>query len=166
LRLVPDEPGAAGEQQGDLMSRLQAAVEARDAENSALRAGLEKVLARLDAALAEAAAEQRERLGLKVAELERRLSMDSTDLGTPASKERIGAKDARRAMQQSERERRKDRKRGGQPGHQGKGIQRDPDPDGAPTLAAPVTPVPAQATANHTSSQALGLHCSSRYMCR
>ena len=78
------------------MSRLQAAVEARDAENSALRAGLEKVLARLDAALAEAAAEreqreQRERLELKVAELERRLSMDHTDSGTPASKERIAA---------------------------------------------------------------------------
>jgi transposase len=131
LRLVSDEPGAAGEQQGDPVSRLRAAVEARDAENSALRAGLEKVLARLDAALAEAAAEreQRERLELKVAELERRLSMDSTDSGTPASKERIGAREARRARQQSERERRKDRKRGGQPGHQGKGIQRGPDPD-------------------------------------
>jgi hypothetical protein len=126
LRLVSDEADAAGEQQGDLVSRLRAAVEARDAENSALRAGLEKVLARLDAALAEAAAEreQRERLELKVAELERRLSMDSTDSGTPASKERIGAREARRARQQSERERRKDRKRGGQPGHQGKGIQR------------------------------------------
>jgi transposase len=131
LRLVSDEPGAAGEQQGDLVSRLRAAVEARDAENSALRAGLEKMLARLDTALAEAAAEreQRERLELKVAELERRLSMDSTDSGTPTSKERIGAREARRARQQSERERRKDRKRGGQPGHQGKGIQRDPDPD-------------------------------------
>jgi hypothetical protein len=68
LRLVSDEPGAAGEQQGDLVSRLRAVVEARDAENSALRAGLEKVLARLDAALAEAAAEreQRERLELKL----------------------------------------------------------------------------------------------------
>ena len=131
MRLVSDEPGTAGEQQGDLMSRLQAAVEAGDAENSALRAGLEKVLARLDAALAEAAAgrERRERPELKVAELERRLSLDSTDSGTPASKERIGAKEARRARQQSERERRKDRKRGGQPGHQGKGIKRDPDPD-------------------------------------
>ena len=56
--------------------------------------------------------------------------MDSTDSGTPSSKERIGAKEARRARrQESERERRKDRKRGGQPGHQGKGLQRDPDPD-------------------------------------
>ena len=55
--------------------------------------------------------------------------MDSTDSGTPLSKERIGAKQARRARQQSERERRTDRKRGGQPGHQGKGPRRDPDPD-------------------------------------
>ena len=47
--------------------------------------------------------------------------MDSRDSGTPSSKERIGAKEARRARQESERERRKDRKRGGQPGHQGKG---------------------------------------------
>ena len=57
--------------------------------------------------------------------------MDSTDSGTPSSKERIGAKEARRARrQESERDRRKDRKRGGQPGHPGKGLARDPDPDG------------------------------------
>jgi transposase len=37
-------------------------------------------------------------------------------------------REARRARQQPERERRKDRKRGGQPGHQGTGLQRDPDP--------------------------------------
>jgi transposase len=55
--------------------------------------------------------------------------MDSTDSGTPSSKERIGATEARRARQQSERERRTDRKSGGQPGHQGKGLRRDPDPD-------------------------------------
>ena len=55
--------------------------------------------------------------------------MDSSDSGTPSSKERIGAKEARRArQQQSERERRQDRKRGGQPGHKGKGLARDPDP--------------------------------------
>jgi transposase len=121
----------AGEQQGDLVSRLRAAVEAKDAENAALRAGLDAALARLDAALAavEASRELERRLGLRVAELERRLSMDSTDSGTPSSKERIGAKEARRARQQSERERRKDRKRGGQPGHEGKGLARDPDPD-------------------------------------
>jgi hypothetical protein len=55
--------------------------------------------------------------------------MDSTDSGTPSSKERIGAKEARRARQQSERERRKDRRPGGQPGHQGKGLAREPEPD-------------------------------------
>ena len=53
------------------------------------------------------------------------------------SKERIGAKEARRARQESERERRKDRKRGGQPGHQGKGLQRDPDPGEAKTAEPP-----------------------------
>ena len=40
----------------------------------------------------------------------------------------MGAKEARRARQQSERERSRDRRRGGQPGHQGKGLGRDPDP--------------------------------------
>ena len=55
--------------------------------------------------------------------------MDSTDLGTPSSKERMGAKKARRARrQESERERRKDRKRGGQAGHEGRGLRRDLDP--------------------------------------
>ena len=73
--------------------------------------------------------ERERRLELRLAELERRLGMDSTDSGTPSSKERIGAKEARRARQQSERERSKDRKRGGQPGHQGKGLLREPDPD-------------------------------------
>ena len=72
------------------------------------------------------AARERE---LRLAELERRLGMDSTDSGIPPSGERIGAREARRARQQSERERRKDRKRGGQPGHPGKGLQRDPAPD-------------------------------------
>jgi transposase len=54
--------------------------------------------------------------------------MDSTDSGTPSSKERIGVKEARRARQQSKRERSEDRKRGGQPGHQGRGLKRDTDP--------------------------------------
>jgi transposase len=63
--------------------------------------------------------------------------MDSSDSGTPSSKERIGAKQARRARQQSERERRKDRKRGGQPGHEGRGLQRDPDPGETKTAEPP-----------------------------
>jgi transposase len=46
------------------------------------------------------------------------------------SKEGIAAGEERRARQwqRSERERSKDRKRGGQPGHPGKGLARDPDP--------------------------------------
>ena len=116
MRLVPDEPGVAGGQ-GDLVSRLRAVIGAKDEQIAALRAGL------------EASLERERRLELRLAEVERRLSMDSTDSGTPSSKERIGAKEARRARQQSGRERSKDRKRGGQPGHQGKGLKRDPDPD-------------------------------------
>jgi transposase len=113
---VPGGP-EGGEQQRELLARLRAAVEAKDAENAALRREL------------AGERELRRRLELRLAELERRLSMDSTDSGTPSSRERIGAKEARRARQQSERERRKGRKRGGQPGHEGKGLQRDPDPE-------------------------------------
>jgi transposase len=99
---------------------MRAVIEAKDAENAVLRA-------ELDAAL-----ERYRRLELRVAELERRLGQDSTDSGTPSSKESIAAKERRKAgrrqRQESERERRKDRRRGGQPGHQGKGLARDPDP--------------------------------------
>jgi transposase len=119
LGLVPEEPVLAEviAEQRELLSRLRAVVEAKDTENAALRQEL------------DAERELRRRLELRLAELERRLSMDSMDSGTPSSKERIGAKQARRARQQSERERRPDRNRGGQPGHQGKGLRRDPDPD-------------------------------------
>jgi len=115
---VPDPPAGAGEQH-ELLARLRAVIAAKDAENAVLRA-------ELDAAL-----ERYRRLELRVAELERRLGQDSTDSGTPPSKENIGAKERRKAgrrRQESERERRQDRKRGGQPGHQGKGLARDPDP--------------------------------------
>jgi transposase len=119
LGLVPKEPGPPDEVAGqrELLSRLRAVVEAKDAENAVLRAEL------------DAERELRRRLELRLAELERRLSMDSSDSGTPSSKERIGVKQARRARQQSERDRRADRRRGGQPGHEGKGLERDPDPD-------------------------------------
>jgi len=117
LVLVHEEPGLADviAEQRELLSRLRAVVETKDAENAMLRQGL------------DAERELRRRLELRLAELERRLSMDSSDSGTPTSKERIGAKEARRVRQQSERERSKDRKRGGQPGHPGKGLRRDPD---------------------------------------
>jgi Transposase IS66 family len=123
---VPDEslPGdAAGLRAAN--AGLRAVVEAKDAENALLRAELDAVR------------ERERRLELRLAELERRLGMDSTDSGTPSSRERIGAREARRARQQSERERRKDRKRGGQPGHQGKGLERDPDPGEAKTAGPP-----------------------------
>jgi transposase len=123
---VPDEPvpdDAAGLRAAN--ARLRGLLAERDAEAAGLRAEL------------DADRELIRRLGLRVAELERRLDMDSGNSGTPSSKERIGAKEARRARQQSERERSKDRKRGGQPGHQGKGLQRDPDPGEKRDAASP-----------------------------
>ena len=85
--------------------------------------------------------ERDRRLELRVAELERRLGQDSTNSGTPTSKESIGARERRKAertkRQSSERERRKDRKRGGQPGHPGAGLSRDPDPDERKTAEPP-----------------------------
>ena len=115
---MPDEPvpdDAAGLRAAN--ARLRELLAARDAEIAGLEAGL------------EAAQEREGRLELRLAELERRLGMDSSDSGTPCSRERIGTKEARRARrQESERERRRDRGRGGQPGHPGKGLARDPDP--------------------------------------
>ena len=128
---MSDDPGAGGGQ-GDLVSRLRAVIGAKDEQIASLTASVEAALAAL-----EGERKLRRRLELRVAELERRLSMDSSDSGTPSSKERIGAKEARKTRQQSERERRKDRKRGGQPGHQGKGPERDPDPDDTQTADPP-----------------------------
>jgi hypothetical protein len=137
---VPGEPaesGVAGEQ--PLVSRLRAVIAAKDEQIAVLGARLDSALARLEAALSglEAARERERRLELRLAEAERRLGMDSTDSGTPSSKERIGVKEARRARQASERERSKDRKRGGQPGHKGKGLARDSGPDEAKTAQPP-----------------------------
>ena len=116
----PDLPGGAGEQR-ELLARLRAVVEAKDSENAVLRAEL------------SAALDRERRLELRIAELERRLGMDSSNSGTPGSKEPIGAKERRKAERRdrntSERERRKDRNRGGQPGHPGAGLSRDRDPD-------------------------------------
>jgi transposase len=124
---VSEEPGpagAAGEQRA-LAARLRAVIEAKDAENAALRAELAGLRAELETAL-----DVQRRLVLRVAELERRLRMDSSDSGMPPSKDPIGAKEAQRALrQQSERERDSRRKPGGQPGHPGRGLARDPDPE-------------------------------------
>ena len=75
-----DPSGPVGEQR-----ELRAMVEAGDAENATLRAEL------------AAALDRGPRLELRVAELERRLSMDSSNSGTPSSKEPIGAKERRKA---------------------------------------------------------------------
>jgi Family of unknown function (DUF6444) len=141
----------AGGEQGGLVSRLRAVIAAKDDQIAGLKAGLDAALARL-----EASAERERRLELRLAELERRLSMDSSDSGTPCSKERIGAKEARRARQESERGRRKDRKRGGQPGHQGKGLERDPDPGEKKDAAPPAEKMPS--CPRSPSGDALGLH--------
>ena len=119
---MSDEP--AGQ---PLAARLRAVIVAKDEQVTSLTASLEAALERI------------RRMELRIAELERRLSMDSSDSGTPGSKEPIGAKEARKARQrqESERERSKDRKRGGQPGHKGKGAQRDPDPGERKTAAPP-----------------------------
>jgi transposase len=85
--------------------------------------------------------ELRQRLELQVAELQRRLGMDSSGSGTPSSKDPIGSRERRKAerknRQQSERERDKNRKRGGQPGHAGSGLRRDPDPNDTKTTDPP-----------------------------
>ena len=103
-----------------MLARLRAVIEAKDIEVSVLRAGL------------AAERELRRRMELRIAELERRLGMDSSNSGTPSSREPIGAKERRKAGRKerdaSERERRKDRKPGGQPGHCGAGLSRDLDP--------------------------------------
>jgi hypothetical protein len=54
LRLVSDEPGAAGEQ--PLVSRLRAVIAAKDEQIAVLQASLEAAVARLKTAAAEAAA--------------------------------------------------------------------------------------------------------------
>src|SRR5260370_9016274 len=116
---APGPPADAGGQR-ELLARLRTVIEAKDAENTMLRAELEVLR------------EQYRRLELKVAELERRLGSDSTTSGTPPSKDPIGARERRKAerkpRQSSERERPKDRKRGGPPGHARAGLAPHPDP--------------------------------------
>jgi hypothetical protein len=105
--------------------------------------------------------------GLRIEALERRLGSGSDDSGTPTSKESIAARARRKAKRQqreadgdaeqaqdaggqeragggrervrggSSRERSKDRARGGQPGHPGHGVSRDPDPGERRLLAPP-----------------------------
>ena len=106
-------------------ARLREVVEAKDTEIAALRAAVEAGTA----ALARQARLVRD-LELRVAELERRVRMDSANSSVPPSKEDIGARARRKAaLRASQRERSKDRKPGGQPGHKGSGLEPAADPD-------------------------------------
>jgi hypothetical protein len=70
---VPDapDPSAGSGEQRELLARLRAVVEAKDAENAVLRAEL------------AAALERQRRLELRVAELERRLGQDRSTVSVP-----------------------------------------------------------------------------------
>lgn len=93
-------------------------------------------------------------LGLQVAELQRRLGSGSDDSGTPTSKESISAKarckaerQARQEQQDQEQERQPrggssrrrstDKAQGGQPGHPGHGLRREPNPNQQLPIDAP-----------------------------
>jgi len=103
-------------------ARLRRVVEAKDAEIAALRVALEAGQARQAGLI--------RRLELRIAELERRVRMDSGNSSTPPSKEPLAAKARRKAARRASlRERSKERKPGGQPGHRGSGLEPERDPD-------------------------------------
>jgi len=118
-------------------ARLRELLAVRDAEIEALRSAADRESAELREAL--------RLLTLRVAELERQLGSGSDDSGTPRSKEPIAAKarrkaerTARREADTSSRERSADRSRGGQPGHPGRGLVRDPAPQHREQVEPPV----------------------------
>jgi transposase len=88
------------------------------------------------AALIVGLAARVEALEVENTELRRRLGMNSTNSSVPPSKDSIGVKAARRA-DRSSRERSKDRKPGGQPGHKGSGLAPTVTPDRTETLPPP-----------------------------
>ncbi len=77
-----------------------------------------------------------EALEVENAELKRRLGMNSSNSSTPPSKDPIAAK-AQRQAQRSSRERRADRKPGGQKGRNGSGLTPAPVPDRTELLDPP-----------------------------
>jgi transposase len=122
---VPGDRSAASDELAVLRAanaRLRGVVEAKDIEIAALLAALEAGQARQ--------AELIRRLELRVAELERRVRMDSGNSSTPPSREPPGAKARRKAARRASlRERSAQRKPGGQPGHQGSGLEPERNPD-------------------------------------
>ncbi|MDQ1294263.1 MAG: transposase [Actinomycetota bacterium] len=119
--------------ESELVGRLRAAngwlrelLAAKDAEFVAVLAAKDRETAELREALRE--------LTLRVADLERQRGSGSDDSGTPTSKESIAARERRKTERKSRdtktssRERSADRSRGGQPGHPGHGLVRDPAP--------------------------------------
>lgn len=99
-----------------MSTRRRPSYEDLAAENGELRALVERLTARLDAVEAELAA------------VKRQLGQDSSNSSTPPSKDSIAAKAKQRA-DRSSRVRSKERKPGGQPGHQGSGLAPTQDPD-------------------------------------
>jgi transposase len=76
---------------------------------------------------------------LRLAELERRVGVDSGNSGTPPSKDSIAAKARRRAQRQvSQRERSKEREPGGQKGRTGAGLEPAESPDRTERADPPV----------------------------
>lgn len=117
-------------------SRLRELLAASQAELAGVRAQKDAEIAELRTAL--------NAVLLRVAELERQVGSGSDDSGTPSSREPIAAKARRKAERKarrdtgtSSRERSADKSRGGQPGHEGHGLVRDPDPQHRETVAPP-----------------------------
>ncbi|WP_374212913.1 transposase, partial [Frankia sp. CiP3] len=111
-------------------------VAALRADNARLRRVVDAQGERLRLAESEVVAEREARrlLELRIAELERQLRRDSGNSSTPESKESIAAKAKRKAeraaaRQTSQRVRSKDRKPGGQKGHNGSGLEPAAEPD-------------------------------------
>jgi transposase len=73
----------------------------------------------------------------EMAELKRQLGRDSSNSGTPPSKDSIAAK-AKQRVDRSSRVRSKDRKRGGQPGREGTGLAPTLNPDRTERVEPPV----------------------------
>lgn len=88
------------------MRRLRGVIAARDEEISVLEAQVRAAVSQVRATVSrlDEAVEHICRQDLRIAELERRLNMDSSDSVTPSSKEGIGAKAERRAREKKDRQ--------------------------------------------------------------